>query len=58
MLCVGRATARTPIVLIGIIRRAVARRHLNRSMAGNRARHAVMPPGRDARGCPPYTRVA
>ena len=57
MPCVGRATAHAPIVLIGIIRRAVACRHLDRFMAGNRSRHAVMPPGRDARGCPPYGRV-
>jgi hypothetical protein len=44
--------------VIGIMWRAVARRRLNRSMAGNRARHAVIPHSRDARGCPPYTRVA
>jgi len=57
MLRVGRATAHAPIFRSANIMRAVARRHLNRFMAGNRAHHAVIPPSRDARGCPPYRHV-
>jgi hypothetical protein len=55
MLRVGRATAHAPIFRSASIMRAVAR--LNRFMAGNRAHHAVIPPSRDARGCPPYRHV-